>query len=295
MASKRSSGLTIGVFQNLCDKPSGDPATIAKRAEELGFDSYWVPEHAVIPKGSADVYPAKQAGKPPPEYLFKMPDPLIALARASSVTMTLKLGTGVALVPERNPITAALEIASLDHFSGGRFLYGIGAGWNEPECTVMGGDFAHRWTQTREAIDVMKKLWTGDYVEHHGKYYDFPPVVCQPTPAQRPHPPILLGSIGSPRVLKRVATWADGWLPLTTDPQEIANGKAELTKFAREAGRDPAALAIVAFSPPGGVMRTRTEMAEFAKAGATGAVLWLNGTNEKEVLADLAELAAAVF
>lgn len=295
MASKRSSGLTIGVFQNLCDKPSGDPATIAKRAEELGFDSYWVPEHAVIPKGSADVYPAKQAGKPPPEYLFKMPDPLIALARASSVTTTLKLGTGVALVPERNPITAALEIASLDHFSGGRFLYGIGAGWNEPECTVMGGDFAHRWTQTREAIDVMKKLWTGDYVEHHGKYYDFPPVVCQPTPAQRPHPPILLGSIGSPRVLKRVATWADGWLPLTTDPQEIANGKAELTKFAREAGRDPAALAIVAFSPPGGVMRTRTEMAEFAKAGATGAVLWLNGTNEKEVLADLAELAAAVF
>lgn len=295
MASKRSSGLTIGVFQNLCDKPSGDPATIAKRAEELGFDSYWVPEHAVIPKGSADGYPAKQAGKPPPEYLFKMPDPLIALARASSVTTTLKLGTGVALVPERNPITAALEIASLDHFSGGRFLYGIGAGWNEPECTVMGGDFAHRWTQTREAIDVMKKLWTGDYVEHHGKYYDFPPVVCQPTPAQRPHPPILLGSIGSPRVLKRVATWADGWLPLTTDPQEIANGKAELTKFAREAGRDPAALAIVAFSPPGGVMRTRTEMAEFAKAGATGAVLWLNGTNEKEVLADLAELAAAVF
>lgn len=295
MTSKRSHGLTVGVFQNLCDKPSGDPAVIARRAEELGFDSYWVPEHVVIPQGSADIYPGKRPDAPPPAYLFKMPDPLIALARASAVTTTLKLGTGVALVPERNPITAALEIASLDHYSGGRFLYGIGAGWNEPECTVMGGDFAHRWTQTREAIEVMRKLWTGEYVEHHGKYFDFPPLVCLPTPARQPHPPVLLGSIGNPKVYKRVGTWADGWLPFTADPAEIAAGKAEISRFARAAGRDPDALEIILFSPPGGVMRTRAELAEVAKAGAHGIVLWLNGQDERALLAELAELAAGVF
>ncbi len=293
--SKRSNGITVGVFQNLCDKPSGDPAVIARRAEELGFDSYWVPEHVVMPQGSADVYPGKQPGEAPPAYLFKMPDPLIALARASATTTTLKLGTGVALVPERHPITAALEIATLDHYSGGRFLYGIGAGWNEAECTVMGGDFEHRWTQTREAIEVMTLLWSGEYVEYHGKYYDFPPLVCLPRPARRPRPPVLLGSIGNPRVYKRVGEWADGWLPFTADPQAIADGKAAITKHAKAAGRDPATLEIILFSTPGGVMRTRGELAEVASAGANGAVLWLNGANEQEILEELGELARAVF
>lgn len=295
MTSKRAHGLKVGVFQNLCDLPSGDPAFVARRAEELGFDSYWVPEHVVIPQGSADVYPGKREGEPPPEYLFRMPDPLIALSRASAVTRELRLGTGVALVPERHPITAALEIASLDHYSGGRFLYGIGAGWNEPECTVMGGDFAHRWTQTREAIEVMRKLWSGEYVEHHGKYYDFPPLLCLPRPARRPGPPVLLGSIGNPKVYKRVGEWADGWLPFTADPRDIAEGKAEIARHARAAGRDPAALEMILFSPPGGIFRTAAEMAEVAKAGADGIVLWLNGGNDADIAEELQDFADALF
>lgn len=222
MTSKRCGGIPVGVFQNLCDGPAGDPAVVAAHAERCGFDSYWLPEHAVIPQGSADIYPGKPDDEPPPDYLFKMPDPLIALARASAVTNDIRLGTGVALVPERNPITAALEIASIDHYSGGRFLYGIGAGWNEPECTVMGGDFDHRWTQTTEAIEVMKKLWTGEYVEHHGRYFDFPPIICQPAPTHKPHPPVILGSIGSPRVFRRVGRWGDGWMPFTADLDEVS-------------------------------------------------------------------------
>ena len=270
------------------------PAVIAKRAEERGFASYWVPEHAVIPEGSADAYPAKRDEDPPPEYLFKMPDPMIALARASSTTSTIGLGTGIALVPERNPITAAKEIASIDHYSGGRVLYGIGAGWNEAECTVLGGDFPHRWTQTKEAVDVMKALWTGEYVEHHGKYYDFPRILCKPRPARNPHPPVLLGSVGNPRVYKRVAQWGDGWLPFCADPQEIADGKAQIAKHAQAVDRDPAQLDISLFAPDS-TFRTPADLREAAKAGATNTVIWLQGTDQKAVLAELDELAGAIF
>lgn len=292
--SKKSNGIGVGVFQVLADLPSGDPAVIAKRAEDLGFDSYWLPEHAVIPKGSCDVYPGKKANEPPPEYIFKLPDPFIGLSRAAAVTKTIKLGTGIALVPERHPLVAAIEIASLDHYSGGRFVYGIGAGWNESECTILGGDFPHRWTQTKEAIQVMKKLWTGEYVEHHGKYFNFPPSICLPKPTQRPHPPVLLGSIGSPNVYKRVAEWGDGWLPFCTDPKEIADGKAEIAKYAKAAGRNPADLEISAFAPPG-MFRTAQDTKALAQAGARNVVLWLDAKSQADTLAELERLAGVLF
>lgn len=293
--TKKSNGIGVGVFQVLADMPSGDPAVVAKRAEELGFESYWLPEHGVIPEGSCDIYPGKKAEEPPPEYIFKIPDPLIGLSRAAATTKSIKLGTGIALVPERNPILAAIEIASLDHYSGGRFIYGIGAGWNEPECTVLGGDFAHRWTQTKESIQVMKKLWTGEYVEHHGKYFNFPRTICLPRPVQRPHPPVLLGSIGSPNVYKRVGEWGDGWLPFCTDPKEIADGKAEIAKFAKAAGRDPARLVMTAFAPPG-MFRTASDTKALAQAGADNMVVWLDGgKSQAGILAELESLAAALF
>ncbi len=294
MPRKSCNGMGIGVFQILTDLNNGDPAVIAKRAEDLGFASYWVPEHAVIPEGSADIYPGKQDDQPPPAYLFKMPDPFIALTRAASLTTEIGLGTGIALVPERHPLLAAKEIASVDHYSGGRMLFGIGAGWNEPECTVMGGDFAHRWGQTKDHVLAMKALWSGEYVEYHGKYVDFPPVVCQPRPTRQPHPPVYLGSIGTPRVFKRVAEWGDGWLPFSIDAQEIADGKAQIAKYAKELDRDPASIDITLFAPDG-FFRQSSELADVAKAGANNAVLWIKGDTEREVLNDLEELAAAVF
>lgn len=291
---RTANGMGVGVFQSLADCSRGDPAQVAKKAEDVGFASYWVPEHASIPEGSADIYPAKQADEPPPSYLFEMPDPFIALTRAASLTSTIKLGTGIALVPERHPVLAAKEIASVDHYSGGRVLYGIGAGWNEPECTLMGGDFAHRWSQTKDYVHAMKALWTGEYVEHHGKYIDFPRVICRPRPVQRPHPPVLLGSIGTPRVFKRVAEWGDGWLPLTTDTQEIADGKAEILRQAKALGRDPDSIDITLFATDG-LFRTPQELADLAKSGAHNVVLWLQGENEQDILEELEQLAATVF
>lgn len=293
-ASKTCHGLKIGVFHSLVDNDAGDPAIVAKRAEELGFAHYWVPDHTVIPEGSADIYPGKQENEPPPAYLFKMPDPFIALARASGVTSTIGLGTGIALIPERNPINSAKEIASLDHYSGGRFLFGIGAGWNEPECTVLGGDFPHRWTQTTEAIEVMRKLWTGEYVDHNGKYYQFPKIICKPQPHRQPGPPVLLGSIGSPRVFKRVAKWGDGWLPFSTDPQELADGRAEITKHAKDAGRDPSSIDITMFAPDT-FFRSKAELKSIADTGANGSVVWLQGQNTQEVVAELEDLAGNLF
>ncbi len=284
----------IGVFQILSDLPTGDPAVVAKRAEDLGFDSYWTAEHPVIPEGSADVYPGKAEDEPTPEYLYKMPDPFVALSRASVTTSRIGLGTGICLVPERNPIHTAKEVASVDHYSGGRFLFGIGTGWNEPECTVLGGDFPHRWTQTREAIEVMKELWTGEAVEHHGKYYDFPPLISRPRPTQQPHPPVYLASIANPRVYRRVAKWGDGWLPFTVDPAEIVEGSAGIAQFAKEFGRDPASINISAFSPPG-LFRKSSDAAELRKAGANRLVVNLLGQNEAELLDELDELAGELL
>ncbi|MEM7466886.1 MAG: LLM class F420-dependent oxidoreductase [Pseudomonadota bacterium] len=291
---KQCHGLSVGVFQNLVDNEAGDPAVVAKRAEELGFAHYWVPDHTIIPEGSADIYPGKQANEPPPDYLFKMPDPFIALARASAVTSTIGLGTGVALVPERNPITSAKEIASIDHYSGGRFLFGIGAGWNEPECTVLGGDFPRRWTQTTEAIAVMRELWTGEYVDFDGKYYKFPKLICKPTPHKKSGPPVYLGSIGSPRVFKRVAKWGDGWLPFTVDPQELADGRAEISKHAKETGRDPSSINITMFAPDS-MFRTKSEMKAIADTGADGSVIWLQGKNTQALVSEMEDLAGELF
>ena len=220
-----------------------DPAFMAKKAEDLGFESIWYAEHPVLPVQSASQFPS---GGPIPESYAHFTDPYIALSRASGVTTNIKLGTGITLVPERNPLLLAKEIATLDRFSGGRFLFGIGAGWNREETELMGGDFDHRWTQVRESVDVMKELWTKDEAEFHGKYYDFPPVKCNPKPLQSPHPPIILGG-ASRNVLRRIATWADGWLPLRISPEELETSRKILDALAGEIGRDPSEITITAY------------------------------------------------
>ncbi len=220
-----------------------DPAFMARKAEELGFDSIWYAEHPVLPVNSASQFPS---GGPIPETYAHFSDPYISLARASSVTSTIKLATGITLVPERNPLVLAKEIATLDRYSGGRFMFGIGAGWNREETELMGGDFDHRWTQTREAVAVLKELWTKDEAEYHGRYYDFPPVKCNPKPVQQPHPPVILGGMAR-NVLRRVATWGDGWMPNRITPQDLERGRATLDNLAAELGRDPASLTITVY------------------------------------------------
>jgi probable F420-dependent oxidoreductase len=190
-------------------------------------------------------------------------DPYIALARASGATTKIKLGTGITLVPERNPLLLAKEIASLDRFSGGRFLFGIGTGWLREETELMGGDFEHRWTQTREAIEVMKELWTKDEAEYHGRFYDFPAVKSYPKPLQQPHPPVILGGLAK-NVLRRVVAHADGWLPNRITPAEVEESRAKLDAMAAEAGRDPKSITISVF----GQAPERDLVRSFLNAGA---------------------------
>ncbi len=242
-----------------------DPAFMARKAEELGFDSIWYAEHPVLPVNSSSQFPS---GGPIPETYAHFADPFIALARASSVTTTIKLATGITLVPERNPLLLAGEIASLDRFSDGRFLFGIGAGWNREETELMGGDFDHRWSQVRESILAMKELWTQEEAEFHGRFYNFPPVKCNPKPVQQPHPPVILGGMAK-NVLRRVVAWGDGWMPNRITPGELEESRKILDTLAAEQGRDPASLTITVYGQPA----DRNQIQSLLDAGADRVVV----------------------
>ena len=241
-----------------------DPAFTARKAEELGFESIWYAEHPIMPVESTSRFPSSADGEIPWTYSH-FTDPFIALARASTVTSAIKLATGITLIPERNPLLLAKEIAALDLYSGGRFLFGIGAGWHREETEMMGGDFDHRWGQAREAVLALKELWTKDEAEFHGKYFDFPPVRCFPKPAQKPHPPVLLGGMAK-NVLRRVATWGDGWLPNRVTPAQVEEGRGVLDSFAAELGRDPAALTISVYGQPADEDKSAAELERIAEA-----------------------------
>jgi len=266
-----------------------DPAFMAKKAEDLGFESIWYAEHAAVPVHSDSPFPAT-GGEIPWTYSH-FTDPYIALARASGVTTKIKLGTGITLVPERNPLLLAKEIATLDRYSGGRFLFGIGTGWLKEETEIMGGDFEHRWTQTREAIEVMKELWTKEEAEYHGRYFDFPLVRSYPKPAQKPYPPIILGGMAK-NVLRRVVTHADGWLPNRVTPTEVEESRKKLDAMAAEAGRDPKSITISVY----GQLPERDIVHSLLNAGADRVVVRPEHVEtEKEMGEQLERMAEAVL
>jgi probable F420-dependent oxidoreductase len=246
-------------------------------------------EHPVIPVHSTSPAPGSSGGSIP-DFYSRLVDPFVALARASAVTTTLKLGTGITLVPERNPLLLAKEVATLDYFSRGRFLFGIGAGWNQAETEIMGGNFTHRWTQTREAIEAMKALWAHEAAEYHGTYYDFPLVRSFPRPVQQPHPPILLGGTAQ-QVFKRIVAYGNGWMPTRSTPELIQQGRAILNELAVEAGRDPAAITVLAYIAP----TDRAVLQALVEAGADAAVVRLDGESEATALAQLEQIAQKVL
>lgn len=258
----------IGITAPLPPEPPAvvpDPALLAAEAERLGFESYWHQEHIVSPV----MHVGREPNYFPSGHVAGYVDPLISLARASGATSRIKLGTSVIIMPERHPIALAKETATLDLFSGGRLLLGVGTGWLEPEMRIMGGDFARRWAQTRESIEVLKKLWTLTEAEHHGEFYNFPPVRSEPKPLQRPHPPVLLGSTTTERALDRVAQVADGWVPHSVTPEQVAWGKRTLVRLAAAAGRDPARIEISAFVQKADAALAR----QFRDAGAARLVI----------------------
>ena len=265
-------------------------AFMGSKAEELGFESIWYAEHPVMPVTTTSKFPDNESGEVPWTYSH-FADPFIALAQASGATSKIKLATGITLIPERNPLVLAKTISTLDLFSGGRVLLGIGAGWHREETEMMGGDFDHRWTQTKESILAMKEMWTKDEAEFHGKYYDFPPVRMFPKPMQKPHPPVILGGMAR-NVFKRIIEWGDGWMPNRATPAMIETSRGTLTELAIEAGRDPDSISITIYGqqPDLDVIRS------FHDAGANRVVVSAPlAEDEAEMSRHLEDIADVVF
>ncbi len=204
---------------------SATPADVARAVEAQGFESYWVSEHSNMPVATEFPLP----GPIPREY-SSMLDPFVALTAAATVTSRIKLGTAICLLTQRDPINCAKLVASIDHLSNGRMLFGIGAGWNEPEMRNHGTDPATRFRLMRERVGAMKALWTNDEAEYHGRLVDFEPTWQWPKPVQKPHPPILVAGAG-PNVLKRVVAYGDGWIPSVT-PVALEEMKGRVTSMA---------------------------------------------------------------
>ena len=186
------------------------PVRLAKDAEARGFESLFFIEHTHIPASRKTPYPL---GGDLPSIYWQAYDPFVALAQAAAVTTQLRVGTGICLVPEHHPLALAKRIASLDALSNGRFIFGIGAGWNAEELENHGIAFKDRWAVTREYILAMKEVWTKKDAAFHGKHVDFDAVWSEPKPVQKPHPPILIGA-SSRQAIERVAEYADGWMPI---------------------------------------------------------------------------------
>src|SRR5229473_1132113 len=231
----------------------GDIAEIARATEAAGFESLWIPEHPVIPAAMKTVFPFTPDGKLP-EHYGRWADPFVGLAAAAAVTKRIKLGTGICIVPERETLITAKLVASLDLLSGGRFLFGIGAGW------------------LREEIEAMRALWSHGTASYEGELVRFESVRCEPRPVQRPGPPVILGAHG-PKALERVARTYDGWMPLVRTPEELKPQVAELRKLLKERGRPETSVQISPLVDPKESGPSADELKRWRDAGAGRIIL----------------------
>ena len=249
------------------------PDVLAKEAEARGFESLWFPEHTHIPASRKSPYPG--GGELPPQYYHSL-DPFVALTAAATVTEKIKLGTGIALVIERDPITLAKEVASIDYVSNGRFLFGIGGGWNREEMENHGTDPTRRWKLLRERIEAMVEIWTKDEAEYHGEFVDFDPIWSWPKPVQKPYPPIMLGNAGT-GAISRAVRFADEWMPIGAR-LDLADRINELNSKAEEAGRGPIPVTNWGTAP------NREAIDELADIGVGRAIFGLPSAKEDEVI-----------
>lgn len=261
-----------------------DPGSLARAAEERGFESLLFPEHTHIPTSRASPYPG--GGDLPRMYIHTY-DPFVALTAAAAATELLRIGTGICLLVERDPIITAKEVASLDHLSGGRFLFGVGAGWNREEMANHGTDPRTRMALLGERVQAMREIWTCEEAEYHGTYVDFDPVWSWPKPAQHPYPPVLVGGMG-PTVLDRVLAFGDEWLPQNVNASnidEFARRSRELQRRADEAGRGRIPVTMFNASPEAGMID------RYGEAGVTRCVFVLPAGGTDEVFARMDRLA----
>jgi probable F420-dependent oxidoreductase len=245
---------------------SAQPVELALRAEELGFESLWFPEHTHIPASRATPYPA--GGELPEEYR-QLYDPFLGLTAAAAVTERLLVGTGICLVVEHDPIVLAKEVATIDRISNGRFLFGVGAGWNLEEMANHGTEPESRFALMRERIEAMKLIWTEEEASFHGDHVDFDAIWSWPKPVQSPYPPVLMGG-NSGAALQRAVDVADGWMPNPeTRMSVLAERVTDLQRRAEEAGREPLPVTFY------GVKPDPDSLAAYEKAGVNRAIFYL--------------------
>jgi probable F420-dependent oxidoreductase len=261
-----------------------DPAELGRMAEQRGFECLLFPEHTHIPASRESPYPA--GGELPPEY-SRTYDPFVALSAVATATERIRLGTGICLVIERDPIITAKEVASIDALSGGRFLFGIGAGWNHEEMRNHGTDPSRRFGIMRERVEAMKAIWTEEEASYSGRYVDFERIWCWPKPAQKPNPPILVGGNGK-QVLQRVVRYGDEWLPNRVRDEDLAARVAELQRLAEEHGRAAIPVTLV------GRVRDPTAVEQLEQAGVHRIVSWLPAHGRDAVEQALDEYQAAM-
>jgi probable F420-dependent oxidoreductase len=249
---------------------------LARAAEERGFESLFVTEHTHIPASRRTPFPG--GGELPKEYSHTL-DPFVALTAAAAATRTLKVGTGICLIIEHDPIMTAKSVATLDLLSNGRFLFGIGGGWNAEEMENHGTAFKTRFRLLRERVLAMQAIWTRDAAEFHGEFVNFDPIWSWPKPVQKPHPPILLGGESS-HTLQRVVDFCDGWFPRGRAAEAILPGLADLKARAARAGRDMKTISVSVF----GAKADEATLATYAGAGITRAILRLPSEPREVIL-----------
>jgi probable F420-dependent oxidoreductase len=249
---------------------TGDIAEIARTAEAAGYESFWIPEHPVIPIGFKTTVPG---GGQLPEHYGRWVDPFVALTIAATATKRIRLGTGICLLPEREPLITAKTVATLDLYSGGRVVLGVGAGWLREETEAMGANFGNRWKRLRETAEAMRVAWTEPEPSYNGDLVRFAPVRCEPKPLQKPYPPILLGAHG-PKALERVARSYDGWMPLVLNAETFKRDVATLKKLTTSNGRNPDSLHITAIVDPHEDGPSVEELHAYKEAGASRVMLF---------------------
>jgi probable F420-dependent oxidoreductase len=264
------------------------PAELGQALEARGFDSVWAPEHSHIPASRQSPWPG---GGDLPKMYYDVMDPFVTLTAAAAATKTLKLGTGICLVVQRDPIQTAKLVASIDQVSGGRFLFGVGAGWNAEEMADHGTEFKSRFKLMEERILAMKAIWTQSKAEYHGEFVDFPPLMTWPKPVQKPHPPILIGG-GFPHAARRALAYGDDWMPLggratTGDLLEIL---PRFRQMVAETGRDPQSMPVTVF----GAREDEDRLKRYRDLGVGRVVVLVDAAKSDKILPVLDRWAALI-
>ena len=232
--------MRLGVAVWLTDTGVGI-SELARMVEESGLESLFLTEHSHVPTSRVDLVAGERPGED-----ARLLDQFTALGAAAACTSRLRLGTGICIVPQHDPIALAKQVATIDHISGGRFLFGVGAGWLVEELRNHGVDPARRWALMDEQLLAMKAIWTADEAEFHGELVDFDPIWCWPKPVQKPHPPLIVGG-GSARSLRLAALHGDAWGPVVDDPAELERGLAEWRRLRADAGLEPGEVTVFGF------------------------------------------------